>query len=507
MSKEVVAGEDGAITDLLRISTGSEGLDDILGGGFDPNRMYLYEGRPGSGKTTLALQFLLKGASLGERVLYITLSETRRELELVAKRHGWSLAGVDVFELVPPETTLDPDRELTVFHPAEVELSETTNLVFKEVERFDPTRVVIDSLSELRLLAQSPLRYRRQVLALKHFFTQRKCTVILLDDLTASHEDLQLHSIAHGVVMLEQLALEYGAERRRLRVVKMRGISFRGGFHDFVIASGGLRIFPRLIAAEHHKSFLGDATPSGNAELDQLLGGGLERGTNALFIGGAGVGKSSLALTYAIAAAERGEHAVFFAFDEGRGTVEARARTLGLPLQKHLESGLIRFQQIDPAELSPGEFAANVRHSVEAENARIVVIDSLNGYLNAMPDERFLVLQMHELLTYLGQQGVLTILVLAQHGLVGPMDTPLDVSYLSDAVLMLRYFELAGTVRRALSVVKKRSGNHEHSIREFRLSSAGISLGPPLKQFSGIFSGNPRFVGTDIPEVDKANGR
>src|SRR5690242_20095050 len=508
MTDERLAGEDDEPVDLPRISTGSEGLDDILGGGFDANRMYLYEGRPGTGKTTIALQFLLKGASLRERVLYITLSETRRELELVAKRHGWSLVGVDVFELVPPETTLDPERELTVFHPAEVELSETTNLVFKEVERINPTRVVIDSLSELRLLAQNPLRYRRQVLALKHFFTQRNCTIILLDDLTASHEDLQLHSIAHGVVMLEQLALEYGAERRRLRVVKMRGIPFRGGFHDFVIASGGLRIFPRLIAAEHHKSFLGDVTPSGNAELDQLLGGGLERGTNALFIGGAGVGKSSLALTYAIAAAERGEHAVFFAFDEGRGTVEARARTLGLPLEKYLESGLIRVQQIDPAELSPGEFAAGVRLSVERDNASVIVIDSLNGYLNAMPDERFLLLQMHELLSYLGQQGVLTILILAQHGLVGPMDTPLDISYLSDAVLMLRYFELAGTVRRALSVVKKRSGNHEHTIREFRLSGAGITIGPPLKDFTGIFSGTPRFTGEQIPKIlDDPDGR
>src|SRR5689334_5343391 len=330
MVKEVVAGEDGAIGDLPRVSTGSEGLDDILGGGLDANRMYLYEGRPGTGKTTVALQFLLKGASLGERVLYITLSETQRELELVAKRHGWSLVGVDVFELVPPETTLDPERELTVFHPAEVELSETTNLVFKEVERISPTRVVIDSLSELRLLAQNPLRYRRQVLALKHFFTQRNCTIVLLDDLTASQDDLQLHSIANGVVLLEQLAIEYGAERRRLRVVKMRGIQFRGGFHDFTIETGGLKIFPRLVAAEHHRTFGGDFTPSGNTELDKLLGGGLERGTNALLIGGAGVGKSSLALTYAIAAAERGEHAAFFAFDEGRGTVEARARTLGL---------------------------------------------------------------------------------------------------------------------------------------------------------------------------------
>ena len=478
-----------------RVSTGSRGLDDILCGGLDANRVYLYEGRPGAGKTTIALQFLLEGVRQGERVLYVTLSETRRELELVAERHGWDLEGVRVFELVPPETTLDPEQELTVFHPAEVELSETTRLVFDQVDKLNPARVVIDSLSELRLLAQSPLRYRRQVLALKHFFAERQCTVILLDDLTANQNDLQLHSIAHGVVMLEQIAADYGAERRRVRVVKMRGIRYRGGYHDFTIETGGLRIYPRLVAAEHHRSFVGEFTPSGDAELDKLLGGGLERGTNALFIGAAGVGKSSLALTFSIAAAERGEHAVFFAFDEGRGTLEARARTLGLPLEPALASGLIRFQQIDPAEMSPGEFAANVRKSVEEDNARIVVIDSLNGYLNAMPDERFLILQMHELLSYLGQQGILTILVLAQHGLVGPMDTPLDMSYLSDSVVMLRYFEVAGTVRRALSVVKKRSGDHEHTIREFHLSTHGIKLGPPLKQFSGVFSGTPHYVG------------
>ena len=500
MTDTANAGQEADSKDLQRVSTGSDGLDDILFGGLDPNRMYLYEGRPGSGKTTMALQFLLEGARAGERVLYISLSETNRELSLVARRHGWSLQGVDIFELVPPETTLDPDRELTVFHPAEMELSETTGLIFKEVERINPTRVVLDSLSELRLLAQNPLRYRRQVLALKHFFTNRNCTVILLDDLSSSQDDLQLHSIAHGVVMLEQLAIDYGAERRRLRVIKMRGIRFRGGYHDFTIEVGGVRIFPRLVAAEHHASFVGELTPSGNAELDQLLGGGLERGTNALLIGSAGVGKSSVALTYAIAAAERGERAVYFAFDEGRGTLEARARTLGLPLERHLESGLIRFQQIDPAELSPGEFAANVRKSVEEDHVRIIIIDSLNGYLNAMPDERFLILQMHELLTYLAQQGVLTILVLAQHGLVGPMETPLDISYLSDAVLMLRYFEVGGTVRRALSVVKKRSGHHEHTIREFRLSSKGITLGPPLKNFSGVFSGTPHYIGADTPE-------
>jgi circadian clock protein KaiC len=485
--------------DPPRISTGNRGLDDILGGGLDPDRMYLYEGRPGTGKTTIALQFLLAGAAAGERVLYITLSETKRELNLVAKRHGWSLAGVDVFELVPPETSLDPARELTVLNPAELELSETTNLVMDTVRTVNPTRIVFDSLSELRLLAQSPLRYRRQVLALKHFFATRRCTVILLDDLSSQENDLQLHSISHGVVHLEQLALDYGAERRRIRVVKMRGIQFRGGFHDFTIRKGGLMIYPRLVAAEHRADFVGEFTPSGNAELDKLLGGGLERGTNALLLGAAGVGKSSLALTYVIAAAQRGEHAVFFAFDEGRGTVEARARTLGLPLQAALDSGKIRFQQIDPAELSPGEFAAEVRRSVEQDDARVVVIDSLNGYLNAMPDERFLVLQMHELLSYLGQQGVLTILVMAQHGLVGPLQAPLDLSYLSDAVLMLRYFEVGGTVRRALSVVKKRSGAHEHAIREFKLSSQGVQFGPPLTDFQGILSGTPVYTGDRSP--------
>jgi circadian clock protein KaiC len=485
--------------DPPRVSTGSQGLDDILGGGLDGDRLYLCEGRPGAGKTTLALQFLLEGVRRGETTLYISLSETERELRLVAKRHGWSLDGIEVFELVPPEASLDPNRELTVFHPAEMELSETTQLVFDRVAALNPSRIVFDSLSEMRLLAQNSLRYRRQILALKHFFTGRSCTVLMLDDMSSKADDLQLHSIAHGVVMLEQVAVDYGSERRRLRVVKMRGMPFRGGFHDFTIKKGGLQIYPRLIAAEHRKSFPAGFVPSGNAGLDAMVGGGLERGTSALLLGAAGVGKSSLALTYAIAAARRGEHSVIYAFDEGRATVSARAEALGLPLQPALDAGLVRIQQIDPAELSPGEFAHLVRNAVEVDDARVVIIDSLNGYLSAMPDERFLILQMHELLSYLNQLGVLTILVLAQHGLVGPMQTPLDISYLSDAVLMLRYFEFEGSVRRALSVVKKRSGTHERSIREFRLSPHGVDIGPPLKDFSGVFTGTPRYTGTSSP--------
>ena len=345
--------------ELPKISSGNVGLDNILGGGIDPERMYLFEGQPGSGKTTLALEFLLEGVRNGDPTLYITLSETERELRLVAKRHGWSLKGVTIFELIPPETSLDPSQELTVLHPAEMELSETTQMIFTRVEALAPARIVVDSLSELRLLAQSPLRYRRQILALKHFFSGRKSTVVLLDDLSSQQNDLQLHSIAHGVVLLEQLAIDYGAQRRRLRVVKMRGIDFKGGFHDFTIKHGGLKIYPRLVAAEHHKDFRNEVVPSGNAELDTLLGGGLERGTNALLIGSAGVGKSSLALTYAIAAAARQERSAIFAFDEGRGTMSARAATLGLPLQDGIDKGLIDIQQINPAEMAPGEFASS----------------------------------------------------------------------------------------------------------------------------------------------------
>jgi circadian clock protein KaiC len=481
------------------VSTGSAGLDDILGGGLDADRVYLIEGRPGTGKTTLALQFLLEGVRNGERCLYVTLSESKRELRAVVSRHGWTLGGIDVFELVPPEASLDPDQELTLFHPAEMELSETTKNILDRVTEINPKRVVFDSLSEMRLLSQNSLRYRRQILALKNFFAGRRCTVMLLDDLSSSDHDLQLHSIANGVITLEQLSLEYGAERRRLRVVKMRAMKYRGGYHDFTIETGGLAIYPRLVAAEHHRAFLGDLTSTGSAELDALLGGGIERGTSLLLIGGAGVGKSSIALTYGMAAASRNERVEVFAFDEGLGTVFARAAGLGMPLQEQVDAGQIRVQQIDPAEMSPGEFAHLVRRGVQEDGVRVVVIDSLNGYMNAMPEERFLVLQMHELLSTLNQLGVVTILVLAQHGMMGPMQTPLDISYLSDAVLMLRYFEAEGRVRRAMSVVKKRSGEHEDTIREFRLTGQGVKVGPPLTQFHGILSGTPSYRGEATP--------
>jgi circadian clock protein KaiC len=357
----------------------------------------------------------------------------------------------------------------------------------------------------MRLLAQNSLRYRRQILALKHFFAGRRCTVLLLDDFSSDEGDFQLHSIAHGVIILQQLALDYGAERRRLRIKKMRGIKFRGGYHDFIIQTGGIRVFPRLVAAEHHKPFVGELAQSGSAELDELLGGGLERGTSALLVGGAGVGKSSIAVTYAVSAARRGERVAMFAFDEGLGTLFARAAGLGVHLQDYVDQGLVSIQQIDPAEMSPGEFAQRVRDAVEKSNVRVLLIDSLNGYLNAMPDERFLVLQMHELLSYLNQVGVLTLMVLAQHGLLGQMQTPIDLSYLSDAVIMLRYFEANGHVRRAISVVKKRSGTHENTIREFQLTPQGLKVGPPLTEFSGILTGTPTYVGNQGPLMPEKN--
>ena len=481
-----------AATPPARVATGVEGLDHVLEGGFPANHIYLVEGDPGTGKTTLSLQFLLEGAQRGESCLYVTLSETKAELEAVASSHGWSLEGVSIHELVPLADSLKPESQYTIFHPSETELSETTSAVIEEVERVNPSRIVFDSLSEMRLLAQDALRYRRQILALKQYFIGRQCTVLLLDDKTSDRQDLQLQSIVHGVLSLEHLAVDYGSERRRLRIIKMRGSRFRGGYHDFNLDTGGLVVFPRLVAAEHRQPSTPGIVSSGVAELDALMGGGLNRGSNALILGPTGAGKSTMSAQFAVAAAARGEKTAVFIFDEVVDTFADRAEGIGTNIHKYLDDGLISLQQIDPAELAPGEFAHTVRRAVDRDGARVVVIDSLNGYLNSMPEERFLTLQMHELLTYLNQRGVVTLLVMAQHGFMGAaMASPIDISYLADTVLLLRYFETHGAVGRALSVMKKRSGAHENTIREVQITSSGIHLGPPLTDFHGVLSGIP----------------
>jgi circadian clock protein KaiC len=473
-------------------ATGIEGLDHVLDGGFRPNRLYLIEGVPGSGKTTLALQFLLEGVRLGETVLYITLSETREEIQEVVDSHGLSLDGIEVRELVPSESSLNPEEQYTMFHPADVELSETTKTILADVQRLKPRRVVFDSLSELRLLAGNPLRYRRQILALKQFFAGRDCTVLLLDDLTSSDRDLQVQSIAHGVVLLEQLNPEYGSERRRLRVVKFRGVRFRGGYHDYSIVRGGLRVFPRLVAAETRLDQTLVRLSSGLEPLDSLLGGGIEQGTSTLIVGPPGTGKSTLAAQFAAAAGRRGEHAAMFIFDESRSTLLSRTTGLGIDLAAQVAAGRVSIQQVDPAELSPGEFAHAVQHSVQVDKATVVVIDSLNGYLAAMPNEKYLVIQLHELLTFLGQCGAATLMVGAHQGLIGmQMNAPVDASYLADAVVLLRYFEDRGTIRQAISVIKKRGGQHERTIREFNLRHGRIEIGEPLHGFRGVLSGIP----------------
>ncbi len=483
------------------LATGIAGLDDVLAGGLTSNRLYLVEGSPGSGKTTLAMSSLLEGVRRGEKGLYVTLSETRAELTAVAKSHGWSLDGIEVLELVAPESELEPDNQSAMFQPSEIELGVTTKAILAEVARVKPKRVVIDSLSELRLLAQSSLRYRRQVLALKQYFIGRECTVFLLDDLTSEIEDLQLQSIAHGVVTLEQLSPEYGAERRRLRITKLRGQKYRGGYHDFIIQKGGLDVFPRLVAGEHLRGQKRGVLKSDNAGLDTLLGGGLHYGTSTVLIGPAGSGKSTIAIQYARAAAARGERSVVFAFDERLETVLERTEGLGMDISKFIESGLISIKPIDTAELSPGEFAHLVRRAAEGEagkpGVKVVIIDSLNGYLNAMPEERFLSAQLHELLTFLGHKGIVTFLLVAQHGLIGQMVTPIDTTYLADTVILFRFFEAMGEVRQALSVVKKRSGKHERTIRELSLGANGITIGEPLREFHGVLGGTPTYRGPE----------
>jgi circadian clock protein KaiC len=478
-----------------RASTGIAGLDEILGGGFPTNHLYLIEGTPGSGKTTAGLQFLRQGVEVGEQGLYITLSETAGELRTVAASHGWDLHGVEIFELVTEEG-LSPDSEQSILHPSEVELGETTRGVMAAAERIKPSRVVFDSLSEMRMLAQNPLRYRRQVLALKSFFAHRGCTVLLLDDRSADRDDLQLHSIAHGVVCLEQTVGNYGPERRRVRVIKMRGIRFRGGEHDFNLTTGGLQVFPRLVAAEHRSQYEAIAVSSGSKALDVLLGGGLARGSNLLFSGPSGVGKTTTAIACTRAALLRGERAVYYLFDEGLGTLLLRSRSLGMDVEHFLASGQLEVRTLDPAEVSPGEFASLVRAAVEETGVKILVIDSLNAYLQSMSGDKHLLLQMHELLTYLNQRGVITIMILAHHGVIGDVRADIDLSYLSDGVLLFRYFEAAGSLLKAVSVLKSRISDHERTIREFRLGPAGIEVGPALADFEGLMTGVPSYRGS-----------
>ena len=482
-----------------RCASGIPGLDDILAGGLPSNCFYLIQGDPGSGKTTLALQFLLEGVRRGESVFYITLSETRAELFQVADSHGWPLDQIPLLELSAIETLLKPEAQTTVFHPSEVELNKITRLLLDEAEKIKPVRVVFDSLSEFRLVAETPLRYRRQLLNLKQAFARIGATVMLLDDKmdkTGVGVDPHVLSLTHGVIEMEQLSPDYGKSRRRLRVSKMRGVKFREGYHDYTIVTGGLEIFPRLVAAEHHTDFVRESVPSGVEGLDRLLGGGLDRGTTTLLIGPAGSGKSSVAIQYAVQMARNNEPSILFAFDETLGIMAARAEALGLPLKEQIRSGIVKVRQVDPAEISPGEFAHLVREGVEA-GARLVVIDSLNGYLNAMPGEKYLNNQLHELASYLNQLGVITILIMAQHGMVTALEAPVDLSYLCDTVINMRYFETAGEVKQLMAVIKKRSGSHEKAIRQFSLDGGkGLRIGKPLTHFAGILTGAPKFEGS-----------
>ena len=476
--------------------TGVPGLDQILNGGWVRNHVYLIEGDPGTGKSTLAMQFLLRGAADGERGLYVTLSESSVELHQTAASHGWSLDKLDIFEVTPAEAGSDALGDYTVFHAEEVELGQTTKIIIDKINELKPSRVVLDSLAEFRLMSRDSMRYRRQLLALKQFFTGREVTVLLLDDRTSQTQDKQLHSVVHGVLTLERLPREYGSARRRLEIGKLRGRKFSEGYHDYAIKTGGISVYPRLVASQHHGEFKLEGVSSNVRSLDELLGGGLDRGSAALFVGPAGAGKTTLATQYAVAAMGRSEPVAIFTFDEGLPTLISRAESLGMPLRRYVNEGRVRIEQVDPAELSPGEFACRVRASVETEGAQMIVIDSLNGYLTAMPEEHFLTLQMHELLTFLNQKGVVTILILAQQGVLGQLPPVVDVSYLADTIVLLRFFEANGEVHRALSVVKKRSGAHERTIREMEIGAPEIiTVGEPLRDFQGVLTGVPEYKG------------
>jgi circadian clock protein KaiC len=487
--------------------SGIPGLDDVLSGGFSRGCLFLIEGNPGTGKTTMALRFLLEGARAGERNLYITLSETKAELLNGAASHGWILdSSIEVFELQPAENLLDPNQQQSLLYSSELELGEIVKLIFDTVERIKPDRIVLDSLSEIRLLAQSSLRYRRQLLALKHYFVRCNASVLALDDLTTDVLDKTAHSIAHGVIRLEELTPTYGGERRRMRVMKYRGQAFRGGYHDFVIKTGGIEIFPRLVSKEHVTNLPAVVFSSGNIELDALLGGGIDGGSSTLVLGPAGAGKSLLTFQFAAAAISRGEKVALFAFDEELGLLFRRTKAMGIDLENFRDAGSLLVEQIDAAELSPGEFAHRVRRCVESNAVRTVIIDSLNGYQMAMPEEQSLILHMHELLQYLNRLGTATFVTVAQHGLVGDMKTPVDVTYLADTVILLRFFEAGGRVRRALSVIKKRTGAHEDTIRELKITSRGLVLGDPLADFHGVLRGIPTYVGkpNPLPQDPKA---
>ncbi len=486
------------------VSTGNAGFDAILKGGLPSNRLYLLEGTPGAGKTTLGLQFLLEGVAAGEPVLYITLSETSEELDSVAKSHGWTLDGIDLFEFSSTQEVLGEEYEQSILHPWEAELGDTVKLIQQRVDQLKPKRLVFDSLSEMRLLAQDTLRYRRQVLALKQFFAGRNITVFLVDDLTSvsGERDNHLHSLCHGVVTLERLTLEFGPARRRLQVQKLRGVDFTAGFHDFTIRKGGVEVYPRLIAAKHNVEYRSESVKSNVQALDDMLVGGPIRGTSTLITGPAGSGKTALALVYVVAACARGENCTIYEFDERIATLMARADSMGLELSRYVENGQLVIQQIDPAEISPGEFAWRVRSEVENRGSSMLVVDSLNGYMAAMPQEQQLILQMHELMSYLSQQGVVTFLINPQQGLVGSMSTNLNVSYVADAVVLLRFFEANGRLRKAISVLKHRGGPHEDTIREFRVDAHGIRVGEPLSNFRGILTGTPEYFGEEHPLLE-----
>ena len=487
-----------------KAKTGVAGLDDILGGGLSRGNVFLVEGAPGAGKTTIALQFLMAGADAGEPSLYITLSETEKELRDTAASHGWTLnPEITVFELIPPDNLLEPDQQQSLLYSSDLELGEATRQIFAEVERVKPKRIVLDSLSEIRLLAQSSLRYRRQILSIKHFFARVGATVILLDDLTAEASDKTVHSVAHGVIMLEELAPDFGAERRRLRIMKYRGAKYRGGYHDFSILTGGVTVFPRLVAIEHKTGFKRTQISTGNAEFDALLGGGIDNGSSTLILGPAGTGKSLIGICFAMSAIKRGEKVAVFAFDEELGLLFERMKGMGYDLEAARASGALTIEQVDAAELSPGEFAHKVREAVDRKGIKTVVIDSLNGYQAAMPEENSLILHIHELLQYLNRQGASTFMTVAQHGLVGDMRAPVDVTYLADTVILLRYFEASGKVRRAISIIKKRSGHHETTIREFKLNSVGLTLGEPLDAFQGVLRGIPTYTGKQSALQDR----